>query len=255
MTPAFDSVVVGVSDYAGGRDAIELARVLGSRDGDIALVYVEYVAGDSIAEPLTGSDAERRRFGLERLARVRDDAQISAELSRVQAGSVRRGLYEIAASRGADLIVIGASRGTRLEHRFLGEDAREVLEDPPCAVAVAPVGYFTGSHGIHKVGVAGDGSPETEQALAMAQRIAAEHGATVSMLEAETVEGLRRQGASVDLLVLASHKHRPPARHLERSRSQRLAENPLSPLLVLASRSSRMDRRWPKTLASGSPSS
>jgi hypothetical protein len=80
----------------------------------------------------------------------------------------------------------------------------------------------------------------------VARRIAAERHATVSSFETARAPGhvelpgdaataLRRYGASVDLLVLGSHKHHPPDRHLERSKSQRLAEDPASPLLVLAS--------------------
>ena len=41
-------------------------------------------------------------------------AQIAAEVARIQAPSVRRGLHEFAASRAADLIVIGASSGNKV---------------------------------------------------------------------------------------------------------------------------------------------
>ncbi len=226
----FASVIVGVGAFEAGRDAVELAKALMSEDGEVALVYVESVVSEPAPEPRTGSEAERQRFGLERLGRLRDDAQIPAEVLRIEARSVQRGLYGFAAGRGADLIVIGASRGTRLEHRLVGDDARAVLEDPPCAVAVAPAGYSARSTAIRKIGVGYGGSPESERALAVARGIAAERGATVE-LAGDTVEGLRRCGASVDLLVLGSHGHPSP---LERSNRQRLAERPSSPLLVLA---------------------
>lgn len=193
-----------------------------------------------------------------------------------RAPSVRRGLYGFAASRAADLIVIGASKRNRVARMLLGDVAREVLENPPCAVAVAPVGYFGRSARMTKIGVAYDGSPESEQALALARRIPAERRATLSAFEAvpapiyahdpwnvegeidddvkearlrvaalgdvephaefadDAVEGFRRFGASVDLLVLGSHKYRPPDRLLNRSKSQRLADDPSSPLLVLS---------------------
>jgi pimeloyl-ACP methyl ester carboxylesterase len=87
-------------------------------------------------------------------------------------------------SRDADLIVIGATTGKPLEHMLLRDDAREVLEDPPCAVAVAPVGYFTRSDEMSKIGVGYDGSSESERALALARKIAARCYATLSAFEA-----------------------------------------------------------------------
>jgi nucleotide-binding universal stress UspA family protein len=48
------------------------------------------------------------------------------------------------------------------------------------------------------------------------------------------VPELRRVAQSVDLLVIGSHKYRPIERALEDSTSQQLADEPSSPLLVLA---------------------
>jgi len=273
----FDKVVVGVDGYEAGRDALALARALVSGDGEVTLVHVEVLQRKPAPEADTRSEAERQRFGLERLGRLRDEAQIAAEVSRIQAPSARRGLHEFAANRGADLLVIGAGRHDPIAHMFLGDEAREVLDDPPCLVAVAPAGYSRHSAQIGRIGVAYDGSPESQRALALARRIAAERRATLSAFEAvpapvyardiwnvegeidedvekarqriaalgdvepraefadDAGEGLRRYGASVDLLVLGSHKYRPPDRLLERSKSQRLADEPPSPLLVLPS--------------------
>jgi nucleotide-binding universal stress UspA family protein len=50
----------------------------------------------------------------------------------------------------------------------------------------------------------------------------------------DVVAGLRRYGASVDLLVVGAHTYRPADRLVERSKSQRLADEPPCPLLVLA---------------------
>ena len=49
----------------------------------------------------------------------------------------------------------------------------------------------------------------------------------------DAVQGLRRYGESVDLLVLGAHTYRPADRLVERSKSQRLADDPPCPLLVL----------------------
>jgi nucleotide-binding universal stress UspA family protein len=227
----FDNVVVGVGEYESGRDALELAKTLASEDGQIALVFVERVVS---APATTGLDAERQQYGLGRLVRLRDEAHSAADVARVQAESLSKGLYDFAIERGADLIVIGASRGNQLQHMVSGEDAREVLEDPPCTVGVAPAGYSTHSNGIGTIGVAHDGSPEGERALALAKTIAAERRAALSEFDEDTVEAVRSDGPAVDLLVVPSHRHDPPDRRPERSRSERLAQNPSSPLLVVS---------------------
>jgi nucleotide-binding universal stress UspA family protein len=272
----FQSVVVGIGDYEAGRDAIALAKALLSGDGEVTLVYVEVLQSKASSEADTRPDDEARRFGLERLGRLRDEGQIAAEISRIEAPSVRRGLHEFAAGQDADLLVIGAGRHDPVAHMFLGDEAREVLEDPPCPVAVAPAGYCKCPGEMRKVGVAYDGSAESDRALALARKLTAERHGTLSAFEAvrapayardvwnvegeidedvekarqriaalgdvearaefadEAVAGLRRYGASVDLLVLGAHRHHPADRLVERSTSQRLADEPPCPLLVLA---------------------
>jgi nucleotide-binding universal stress UspA family protein len=277
----FDKVVVGIDGYEVGLDAIALAKALLSAHCGVTLVYVEVLQREPAPEADTRPDDEARRFGLERLDRLRDEGQIAAEISRIDAPSVRRGLQEFAAGQDADLLVIGAGRHDPVAHMFLGDEAREVLEDPPCPVAVAPAGYWQCHRRIRKIGVAYDGSPESHRALALARKLTAEHRAALSAFEAvrmpayardawnvvvetdtevdrarqriaalggveahaelvgDAVEGLRQYGASVDLLVLGAHKYRPADRFAERSTSQRLADEPPSPLLVLASRSAK----------------
>lgn len=273
----FETIVVGVGEYEAGGDALALAMALAGDKPDITLLHVEVVADATGAQACTAADAERQRFGLERLARLRDEAKAVAKVARIEATSVKAGLHGFAKTTRADLIVVGAEKRDPLAHMFLGEEARKVLEEPPCVVAVAPAGYAA-SHAqkIRKIGVAYDRSPESERALAFASEIAAERRATVSAFEAvpaplyardpwnvegeiaenverarrriaalpeveahaefddDAVDGLRRFSASVDLLVLGAHEYRLPERLLNRSKSQRLAEEPPSPLLVLA---------------------
>ena len=271
----FDAVIVGIEGYEAGRDAIALAKALLSRDGEVTFVYVEVLQSKPAPEADTRPDDEAQRFGLERLARLRDEGQIAAEIARIQAPSVRRGLHDFAAGRVADLLVIGAGRHDPAAHMFLGDQAREVLEDPPCPVVVAPVGYSRCPDRIRNIGVAYDGSPGSERGLEVARRLTAEHRATLSAFDAvrapvyvrdvwnaegeidedlekarqriaalggveaqaefaeDAVAGLRSYGASVDLLVLGAHRYRPGDRVAKRSKSQRLADAPPCPLLVL----------------------
>jgi nucleotide-binding universal stress UspA family protein len=179
----FEKVVVGIDDYEAGRDALELANQLVSPHGNLLLVYVEVV----MAAPGPGSNPrwqlDDRRRGLERLASVRDDAGLDAELLTVQASSVAGGLHEAVRQRG-DLLVIGASKRDEFERAFVGDDIRQVLRDAPCAVAVAPMGYAARASTLDKIGVAYDGSPHSGRALAVASELAREVEAEFSAFEA-----------------------------------------------------------------------
>ena len=185
------------------------------------------------------------------------------------------GLHELAVRREADLLVIGASRQDELLRPYGGDQTRAVLVKAPCAVAVTPIGYASRPSALDKIGAAYDGSPESEQALALARVLARERGAELSAFQAvpepyvhsivnpqpeieaglaearkriaelgdvephvvssdDAAEALARYGASVDLLVLGSHRYRPVDHLLSGSTAQRLADDAPCPLLVLA---------------------
>jgi nucleotide-binding universal stress UspA family protein len=268
----FDRVVVGVDDYQAGRDALELAKRLVSLDGDMLLVFVQVV----MRAPGPDSDPEwqldERRRALERLASVRDDANADAQFLTVQAGSVARGLHE-AVRRHGDLLVIGASRRDEFERIFVGDNTRQVLQDAPSAVAVAPSGYAMRLPSLDTIGVGYDGSAASEQALTVAGVLARERGAELSAFEAvagpvyasdpvsgrwalearlekarkqladlddvrpqvgsDAARALARYAASVDLLVVGSQEYRVSDRFSGGSTSQRLAASAACPLLVL----------------------
>jgi nucleotide-binding universal stress UspA family protein len=269
----FDNVVVGVDDYDAGRDGLELAKQLVSRDGDMLLVFVEVVMRAPGVDTDPKWQLDDRRRALERLASVRDDAHADAQLLTVQAGSVARGLHE-AVRRHGDLLVIGASRRDEFERTFVGDDTRQVLQDAPSAVAVAPTGYATRLPSLDTIGVGYDGSPASEQALTVASALARERGAELSALEAiaepmyasdpvsgqralegrlekaqrqlgelrgvkphvasgDAAQALARYAASIDLLVVGSHEYRLRDRFSGGSTSQRLADSAACPLLVL----------------------
>ena len=177
----FDNVIVGVADRETGRDALALALQLASRDRPLTLAYIQAV----LPKPDAGarSLAADRRRALERLAPLKDRSPDS-RLVCVEADSVGGGLHELARRHEADLLVIGASRRDDYERLFLGDDTRAVLEDAPCPVAVAPIGYAARPPVIENVGAAYDGSTESRRALAVAQLLGRELGAHVSAFEA-----------------------------------------------------------------------
>jgi nucleotide-binding universal stress UspA family protein len=179
----FDNVVVGIDNYDAGRDALELAQQLVPLDGDMLLVFVEVVMRAPGPDTAPQWQLDDRRRALERLASVRDAAHADAQLLTVQAGSVASGLHE-AVRRHGDLLVIGASRRDEFERTFVGDDTRQVLQDAPFAVAVAPCGYVARLPSLDTIGVGYEGSPASEQALTVASELARERGAELSAYEA-----------------------------------------------------------------------
>jgi nucleotide-binding universal stress UspA family protein len=282
----FDNVIVGVDDYDAGRDAVGLATRLASGKRRLTFAYVEVVA---LKPPDSGDASESPvcRRAMERLASLADEAGVDAEVLCVEARSVASGLHELGVRRRGDLLVIGASRRDEYDRAFVRDDTREVLRHAPCAVAVAPMGFATRPPSMHKIGVAYDGSPESEQALALARRLARERGAELSAVHAvpepistgrgmtgarlvndpwraqseideavgnarsqmaqlddvephatsgNATEELARYGASVDLLIIGSHKYRPLEAWMSvQSTAQQLADSAPCPLLVLSS--------------------
>jgi nucleotide-binding universal stress UspA family protein len=266
----FSNVVVGVKELEAGRDAVCLARALASANGNLTLAHVQVMAPRPAPDSGAAGAAARRRDALERLAALRDESQLDAEVVCGEARDARGGLHDVARARGADLLVISASREDEIYRDLVGDDARGVLDNPPCEVAVAPVGYSARPASLRTIGVAYGGSPGSDRVLTLARALAADRGATLSAFHAvsglhvrdpghfeesiddevaqardrigrlgveahaeygDPVEQLGRFGRSVDLLVLGAHSHVPGL--LRTGIAQRLADAPPCPLLVV----------------------
>lgn len=185
---SFTNVVVGVDEHQGGRDATALARDLLAPDGSLILarVYVRPALMGRGASP--GFEADEHLHALEaRGASERDQTQAGEELRRVDAPSVGRGLHELADAELADLLVVGSCRRGLVGRVMMGDDTSDALNGAPCAVAVAPFGYADRPSIFREIGVAYNGSPESEEALAVARALASEHQAELSAFQAVAV--------------------------------------------------------------------
>jgi len=174
----FRNILVGVDGRQGGRDAIALARQLGTPDAAITLAHVygsDWVLGHTA--PL-GSDIERG-VATELLVAERRTAGIGAALVCSAQSPPARGLHELAEQRHADLLVVGSSRHAILGRALVGDDTRAALNGAPCATAVAPRGYTQMDHRIRTIGVGYDGTRETAAAIATARELAGRDGAAV----------------------------------------------------------------------------
>jgi nucleotide-binding universal stress UspA family protein len=204
----FTNILVGVDGGLGGRDAIALARRLGAERSTLTLAHVYPGDAHFWRGSANGYDPSERRRVLEMLAQAREQADVTAELRCVRSASIGRGLHQLAESLRADLLIVGSSVHGLFGRVLLGDDARDALNVAPCAVAVAPSGYSHEAVAIREIGVAYNGSVESEHAVAVARALAAEHGARLSAFEAVSLPtyallgGADALDAAVDDLVV-----------------------------------------------------
>jgi nucleotide-binding universal stress UspA family protein len=195
----FKRIIAGVDEHQGGRDAIALARHLLDDHGELTLAYV-YAAG-SVAWRGSGAayETEQRERAIRLLADARRDAALEARLLTGAAPSVGRGLHGLAEREGADLLVVGSCRRGMLGRVLIADDTRASLNGAPCAVAIAPAGYADHASTMGEIGVAYDGSPESEHALGVARRLAARHGARLSAFAAVRPPAVTSTGGPVTI--------------------------------------------------------
>jgi len=180
----FNNVLVGVDGHGGGRDAISLSTKLLAPAGELTLAHVH--SGDVRLRRRSSAEldlAERDR-AIELLEAARAAAGVDARLRARESSSVGRGLHELCEAVGADLLVLGSSRRGLLGRVLIGDDTHAALNGAPCAIAIAPAGYADQPVAIREIGVGYDGSAESEHAVAVARRLAAEHGAKLSAFQA-----------------------------------------------------------------------
>lgn len=179
----FKNVLVGVDGRPNGRDAVALASLLTDPDGKLTLAHIH--AGElHPSHVVTPGMVREEREASEKLLEAECAvAGISAELISIVALSPGRGLHLQAEEQSADLLVVGSSSRGALGRAMLGDDTRAALNGAPCAVAIASLGYGEHPVPIAKVGVAYNGSPESNAALALARELAAPTQASIHALE------------------------------------------------------------------------
>lgn len=167
LTPTSGApVLIGFDGADGGRDALELGRILGSIRESRCIVAIP----------------ETEQFADEVRAALRDP---KAKMQVIGVLSPALQLVEYAKRENAGTLVVGSTRRGKLGRALLGSTSEQVLHKAPCEVVVAPRGYASESHaGFAKIAVAVDGSPESKVALTRAEELARQAGATIEVLVA-----------------------------------------------------------------------
>ena len=211
-------IIVSYDDTDNDRDALALGRLLGELGGEISLAYVRHTQQpDQAREALEEREAEELlRNGAEALG---DE---SIERYVVVHASTGAGLWELAESEKADLIVFGSDYRTAEGAVMPGTSAQRLLTGGPVAVAVAPAGFRSREHTINSIGVLREDDGD-ESAFQTAKGLADALAATV---------GDRAEGT--DLLVVGSSPASPKGHVNLSARAGYAIETANTPVIAVA---------------------
>jgi nucleotide-binding universal stress UspA family protein len=186
------TVLVGVDASEHSRDAIAFAGTMARASGARVVVACAF----------NGNGRDDLRFAL------RDEAEfiarrMSRHLHGIDVGRVHarahpttasdHGLSELAASEGAALVIVGASRPDVSGATSPGGTGARLLHEGACPVAVVPRGYLAGAdRPFRRIGVGYDGTPESRSALVAAVAAVHAFGAeltVITVLSAQSIIG------------------------------------------------------------------
>jgi nucleotide-binding universal stress UspA family protein len=178
------TILVGVDDRPGARDAVALGEALAvalRADLVVAHVYpLDPVAGSTAygAAP----DSPLAHEADEIIDRAVADIDHPFRRMAIPHLSTIGGLHQAAERVGAEAIVVGSTHRGTIGRIMLGSHAERLLHDAPCAVAVAPHGLADADWALRRITVAYDGSAEAQRALKAARRLAAATGASLHLV-------------------------------------------------------------------------
>lgn len=174
------TILLGVDATARSEDAVAFVRCLApATTADVVVASI--VAGPAPAGSPRREDAYatvRRMSGL--LAGL-DPERIRPGV--VESRSPAQGLHELAEIEHAGLAVVGSTHTHHVGRVHPGSTGERLLIGAPCAVAIAPCGYRTEApKRLKRIGVAYDGSSESQAALDSGIAVARALGARVEVI-------------------------------------------------------------------------
>ncbi len=193
----FRSTIVGYDGSRRAQDALALAAALSSRSGGVTACCAHHP--QTVAARIDPTEPRLDEVEAERcLAEARELAHgwMLTETFAIEAADPAGALLQAAASRGADLLVVGSSHRGRVGRVLLGDVAVRILHEAPCPVAVARVGQRDTSAGVRiaSIAVGCDVVEDPGPELALATSLAVELGASLHVVAvAETSVALAAQ--------------------------------------------------------------
>jgi len=183
-----ERILVGFDERPASRDALALARALGERAGaevilaSVRAYWPELIGPENYAQAVAEDEAWLAREAKKALGSHPFSTHVIA------GGHETGGLKEIAVAEEADLLVIGSTHRGKLGRVLPGSVGERVLNNAPCAVAIAPRGLADSGFQLRRLAVGYDGSMQADVALHLAAALAAEAGAPLAVLGAVEIE-------------------------------------------------------------------
>lgn len=173
-------LLVGYDGSEGGKDALELTRVIAeATDAKVLVVTVlPYGPLPIPFEMLEEEEAERAEPLFEDARERLGELEIE---TRAFGGGTPAGVInDLAEREGADTIVVGSPHRGPVGRVLLGSVADGLLHGAPCEVIAAPKGYATEEHGpFRTIAVAYDDTDEAKAALKRAEELGLACRATI----------------------------------------------------------------------------
>lgn len=176
-------IMVGFDGSDGGRDALELARVVAA-SADARVLVVAVIPCGPLPVDFKALDAGAAAEAEPLFAEVRERlAGLEVETRGFGGGSPARVMNDIAEAEEIDLIVVGSPHRGAVGRALLGSVAESILHGAPCAALVAPRSYAGEAHDpFRHIAVAYDGTPEARAALRAAEEVALRANAGIHVL-------------------------------------------------------------------------
>lgn len=177
-------LLVAFDGSDGGRDALELARVLAAPEQDASALVVTVLFTGPLPMEYALLPEEEAHEAEPLLEEAREKLSgIDVETHAYGGGSAAGILTRLAEQEDFDAIVVGSPHRGALGRVMLGSVATSLLNGAPADVAVAPKGYARDEHErIGEIAVGYDGGPEARIALQRAETLAKRSNAKIKLL-------------------------------------------------------------------------
>ena len=177
-------IIAGVDGCEGGRDAVALGAALAAPD-DAELLLTGVWPETLLPLPLLMGRGSRPLETVEQmLLKTRAEQAPTAITRPLSDLSPARALRRVARDEHARAIALGSAADTPAGRACAGRDARQVIHDAPCAVAIAARGLHEQPFAIGSIVVGIDGGAESDAALDVAARLASQLGARLTAVTA-----------------------------------------------------------------------
>lgn len=176
----YRNILVGYDRSDQAEDALALGKLLAEASG-ASLTVGEVFLTHTLLGNREGASQESEETFTRELSRAAES--VGAEVLTIRSSSPDRGLRNLAAETGAELVVVGSPRHSNTGHALAGTLGTKLLHGSAISVSVAPLGYARRAPAaLTEIVVGYDGSQEAQIALRDATALARASGALLKIV-------------------------------------------------------------------------